>query len=228
MGWVKLDDGFPMHPRVVGLSLEAKWAYIEALCYAARYETDGLVPDVVAANGPVRRELLDVGLWENRENGISIHDYLEYNPARAEQESKREAKSMAGAMGAAKRWGMHPSRPVPSNVKNIRSAWAEFWATYPRKVGKRAAEKAFERAVARASVEVVLAGARRFSADPNLPADKQFIPHPATWLNQDRWEDEPLPPRDRSAVELARDEERERRRREAERVIEEERRASAE
>jgi hypothetical protein len=35
---------------------------------------------------------------------------------------------------------------------------------------------------------------RRYAADPNLP-DKQFIPLPATWLNGDRWDDDPCPPR---------------------------------
>lgn len=73
-------------------------------------------------------------------------------------------------------------------------AFAEFWRVYPRRVGKRAARAAFERAARRASVDVILEGARRFAADPNLP-EPRFVPHPATWLNQDRWEDDPLPPR---------------------------------
>jgi hypothetical protein len=41
-------------------------------------------------------------------------------------------------------------------------------------------------------VDDVIEGARRFGNDPNLP-DEQFIPHPSTWLNQDRWIDGPLP-----------------------------------
>jgi hypothetical protein len=74
------------------------------------------------------------------------------------------------------------------------ASFGEFWQVYPRKVGKRAARAAFERAARRASVEEILDGARRFAADPNLP-ETRFIPHPTTWLNQDRWADEPLPPR---------------------------------
>ena len=76
-------------------------------------------------------------------------------------------------------------------------AFDEFWEHYPRsrRVGKGDARKAFERACKRASTERIVAGVRRFAADPNLPSgdEVQFIPHPATWLNQDRWDDPPLP-----------------------------------
>lgn len=65
-----------------------------------------------------------------------------------------------------------------------------FWQTYPRKVGKAAAEKAFAKAVkAAGSAEAVLAGLERAS----FPADRQYVPHPTTWLNQGRWADEPEP-----------------------------------
>lgn len=70
----------------------------------------------------------------------------------------------------------------------------EFWSVYPRRVGKAAARKAFRQAARNAGAAVVVAGARRFAADPNLP-DPQFIPYPATWLNRGSWDDEPLPPR---------------------------------
>ena len=82
------------------------------------------------------------------------------------------------------------NHPEPSSNHNAH--FDAFWVTYPRKVGKRKAADAFTKACKRAPVEEVLAGARRFAADPNLP-EKRFIPHPTTWLNQDRWDDEPLP-----------------------------------
>lgn len=62
-----------------------------------------------------------------------------------------------------------------------------FWSLYPRKVGKRTAEAAFNAAVNRGnSPEAIVDGLRgqTFAADP------QFIPHPTTWLRGDRWLDE--------------------------------------
>lgn len=70
-----------------------------------------------------------------------------------------------------------------------------FWDTYPRRGGKGAACTAFLKAKKRAPVEAILAGAERMKNDPNLPADGTLVALPATWLNQDRWEDDPLPPR---------------------------------
>lgn len=70
-----------------------------------------------------------------------------------------------------------------------------FWDTYPRRHGKGAACTAFVKAKQRASVETIIAGAARMRDDPNLPLDRSLIAHPSTWLNQGRWEDDPLPPR---------------------------------
>lgn len=73
-------------------------------------------------------------------------------------------------------------------------AFEQFWTIYPRRVGKASAKRAFTRAVKDCSIEDVLSGTRRLSADPNLP-ETQFIPYPATWLNRDGWTDDPYPDR---------------------------------
>ena len=67
----------------------------------------------------------------------------------------------------------------------------EFWAAYPRRTGKEAARKAWCAARKRdASPDHIIAAARRYAEHP--PDDPQFIPHPATWLNQGRYDDEPI------------------------------------
>lgn len=67
-----------------------------------------------------------------------------------------------------------------------------FWDVYPRKQGKGKARESFLAALKEHGREKILDGARRFASDPNLP-DPKFIPLPATWLNQERWDDGPLP-----------------------------------
>lgn len=67
----------------------------------------------------------------------------------------------------------------------------EFWRYYPAKVGKAAARRAFPRAVKQAGGdpdEIVFGLKARLHL---FPEDPRFIPHPATWLNQGRWEDDP-------------------------------------
>jgi hypothetical protein len=86
-----------------------------------------------------------------------------------------------------------PSTPRPASGATSKE-FSEWWAHYPRKVGKKAAEKSYSKARRDVSAAKLLAAVARFARDPNLP-EKEFIPHPATWLNEGRWDDEPLPPR---------------------------------
>ena len=67
-----------------------------------------------------------------------------------------------------------------------------FWKEYPRKTGKGAAKRAFEKALLKgATLESLVSAVRRQKCGSQWTRDGgQFIPHPATWLNQERWEDE--------------------------------------
>lgn len=70
----------------------------------------------------------------------------------------------------------------------------DFWAVWPRKVGKLEARKAWDKATKRGvDPHVIVAGAKRLAEDPNRP-ELQFIKHPSGWLNNERWTDEdPFP-----------------------------------
>jgi len=80
------------------------------------------------------------------------------------------------------------------------AAFAAWWAEYPRKVGKPAARKAFARAVkAGATLEQLADGLDGWAAYWTLRDDPEFVPYPATWLNQERWNDDPPQQRPRGA-----------------------------
>jgi hypothetical protein len=69
-----------------------------------------------------------------------------------------------------------------------------FWSAYPKKVGKGAAEKAWIK-VGAASLngQILQAVENQKRCDQWQKDGGQFIPNPATWLNQRRWEDEIAP-----------------------------------
>ena len=77
-------------------------------------------------------------------------------------------------------------------VRNIEQTIADFeewWKVYPRKVGKYKASPAFAKACHITNFDELLEATKRF-AKVCEGQDKQFIPHPTTWLNQQRWKDD--------------------------------------
>ena len=214
MPWLRLDDGFGDHPKIVGLSDRAFRAHVLGLVYCARQATDGFVPKAAAPRGNATRELERAGLWSTTRGGWMIHDFLEYNPSRAESDSNRRAKSMAGAKGAASRWHRQKNAPDPSPTptpesKDLKAfgeaSFAEFYERFPRHMKPRDAETAYKAALRRARHAEIMAGVDRLVADPNLPP-RDLIPYPATWLRADGWKNDPYepqsngkgPPRDRA------------------------------
>ena len=88
----------------------------------------------------------------------------------------------------------------------IESQFKEFYKIYPRKEKPLRAKRAFISALKVVDYETLLKAVLRFASDPNLPTAKQFIPHPATWLNDGGWESESLPERVKSPEEKAAEE----------------------
>jgi len=65
----------------------------------------------------------------------------------------------------------------------------QLWSLYPRKVGKGQARKAFKAASKKADFYDLLPKLMDY-VQTLEGKDKQYIPHLATWLNGERWEDE--------------------------------------
>jgi predicted phage replisome organizer len=84
-----------------------------------------------------------------------------------------------------------------SNINNIgqkpdqeSELFNKFWTNYPRHVSKATAEKAFKKLKVTDTILEKMLGALETQKQSRQWSDKQYIPHPATWLNQKRWEDE--------------------------------------
>jgi|TARA_R100000084_G_scaffold107247_1_gene66857 hypothetical protein len=60
-----------------------------------------------------------------------------------------------------------------------------FWKAYPKKVGKGAAVKAYDKALKGTPHDIIMEGLERYDPDPG------YICNPATWLNEMRYFDEP-------------------------------------
>lgn len=74
--------------------------------------------------------------------------------------------------------------------KALESAFDAFWSVYPKKTGKEAARKAFKKIPKSAHSLLVPAVEAQKKSRQWMEENGRFIPNPATWLNQGRWEDE--------------------------------------
>ncbi|MGB9886787.1 MAG: DnaD domain-containing protein [Moorellales bacterium] len=97
---------------------------VAALCYCNKYLTDGFIPrevvptllnlqglgmrlwqgELIGGGEEARwelivRDLIEAGIWEEVEGGYRIHDYLDYQPSKAEVLAEREQKRLAGQKG---------------------------------------------------------------------------------------------------------------------------------
>jgi hypothetical protein len=113
MPWVRIDDNFPQHPKVVQVGPIGMALQVAGICYCNRYLTDGFIPnealnsllagcsteELTLATG----KLIFVGLWELADGGINIHDYLEYQSSKEQVEAERARNRIAGQRSAQRR-----------------------------------------------------------------------------------------------------------------------------
>ena len=99
--------------------------------------------------------------------------------------SSADAESESDESGAE----LIPFAPEPARP-NLDADFATWWALYPRKVGKGQAMKAYTAARKKTTPEALLA-AVEIQGPLLMARGAQYCPHPATWLNGERWRDEP-------------------------------------
>ena len=110
MVWVRLDDGFSEHPKVVAAGPIAAHLFVSALCYCNRNLTDGFIPEdqamrLVRDDGvtALLDRLVSVGLFERDAAGYRIHDFLDFNPPRKKVMKSRKANKERQRKWKAKR-----------------------------------------------------------------------------------------------------------------------------
>lgn len=110
MSWAKFDDRFHEHrkvKRVWRADPSAVGLHVMAVTYCCGHETDGLVDaEFVEEKMPRKADreravaaLVEAGVWSVVPDGWQVHDYLDYNPSRADLEAKRAADAERKAKG---------------------------------------------------------------------------------------------------------------------------------
>ena len=93
----------------------------------------------------------------------------------------------------------HPfTTPKEDSIKNTDSAEMEsflndfnlWWECVPQKIGVGRARRAFKTALKKTDLETLIVGIKKYAK--SVADNPEFIAHPATWLNGERWLDEPV------------------------------------
>lgn len=157
-------------------------------------------------------------LWHEAEGGFLIHDYEQWQETKGRVQERRQqwrdrqsrkrdnAVSHAGVTHGVTRESpvSHANSPSDgsgggrgrgkrTSVGSVTgTTFARFWDAYPRHTGKANAEKAWRKLEPDEDlVDTMLAALAWQRRQPSWTKDAgAFIPHPATWLNHRRWEDE--------------------------------------
>ena len=121
MTWVRLEDSFPEHPKILGLSVPAKWLIVEGLCWCNRNLTDGFIAAEAAPRlGATKKligELEAAGVWEPCPGGWQVHDYGDFQPSRERVLAEREAGRLRKAKhDAKKKAAKDAARNEPGNA----------------------------------------------------------------------------------------------------------------
>lgn len=106
--FVRLDEGYDEHQKVLPLSDAAFRAHVEAICWSGRNRRqNGFITTALARKkwrSKVIAELVDSRLFDETEGGYRLHDFLDFNRSADEVAAFRDARGIAGTLGNHKRW----------------------------------------------------------------------------------------------------------------------------
>lgn len=118
---------------------------------------------------------------------ISIVNWQKYQAAEQVDEQQMNSNRTASEQQ------VNTDKEVKKKRSKSLVGFDEFWSEYPRKVGKGDAEKSWLKISDPESTLLVVLSALAWQkrSDQWTKNNGEFIPHPATYLNQRRWEDQP-------------------------------------
>jgi len=136
-------------------------------------------------------------LDEHRAWGWQVVNHAKYRDMRS-NEDRREYFRNYKREQRARQGKSHSGGTVGRGEKKERGGgespegFDAFWSAYPKKVAKPAAQRAFKAlGLKNGDLERVLSAVRSQAESEDWTKDGgRFIPHPATWLNQRRFEDQ--------------------------------------
>ena len=146
--------------------------------------------------------MVEVGWLTGVDGNLTLTNYERHNgkPAKTRAQAAQRMKKARSQCDAPSATNVtqeaqpEKRRGEDRREENIKTASTAadieaIYQAYPKHVGKKAALKAIEKALEHIGYSELLAAVTEYDAAV-AGSDSQFIPHPATWFNHRRWEDD--------------------------------------
>lgn len=129
---------------------------------------------------------------------FTINNYAQYQGEGTDKGKQRAQKGHSeGTVSNIKKVKKVKNTPLtPQGDDVVIPRFDTFWSAYPRKTGKADARNKFEKLVTdESTLSTILKSLEYLKTTEQWQKDSgKYIPYPATWLNQKRWEDETAQP----------------------------------
>jgi|TARA_B100000315_G_scaffold204074_1_gene197294 hypothetical protein len=181
--------------RITGNLFELKYQTIPSCSWGTQRLRNSL--DRIAEKGLITWQEDEViqfrGFWKNQKIGHkpaeSLYPDISEVTGIGQQRSAKVDKGRPNII----KYNIIKSKLNRSNESvNNNNHFEQFWNNYPRKVGKRKAFEVWGKLSPDGDLmEKILGAIEKYKSSESW-CDPKYIPHPSTWLNQERWEDEIL------------------------------------
>lgn len=147
-------------------------------------ETPELMPEIPAQTHGVDAGKSGLNQPDTLKNPAQTVELMPEIPAVVESTSKKESTSK---QDSTRERAYARTMDIAFAQKPLEQDFSLWWEEYPLKKGKQPARLKYEIARRGLSAEDLLHAVRTYPFDLSRP---DFLPHPATWLYQRRWEDD--------------------------------------
>ena len=165
---------FPFRDRMTNKDIEKGLADLAGAGCVGLYTVDG-------------KPYLYFPNWEQHQR---VRQKVSKCPPPPERSNENESAASCGELPQDAARIQNPNPESETITRGSREEEFElFWKAYPRHEGKQKARDAFKKVTV--PLEVLLTAIEKQKESAQWSKDNgQFIPHPTTWLNGRRWEDE--------------------------------------
>lgn len=186
--WIKLHRCLIRNPEWVSLSDGQKGQLVSMWILGADFE----------GRLPADPHMVATLCYLDEEPDFQLFEDLGFIEGWRSPATKRNQTEPVVAQNRIEKKRIEKNPPIPPTGGE--NGFQEFWLAYPRKIGKGAARRSWKRIRPSPQLQQQILNSlsqHTYSHDWSREYGR-FIPHPATFLNQERWDDELTDPPDPS------------------------------